>query len=60
VSELGPQLDRFSVRNMARLRHNSSVIETTSNASKVEPMIKQMQLRKEYITKKGGFKIPDL
>ncbi len=44
-SELGGlTYDRLSLRNLARIRHNSSVIE---NSSFNEPMIKQIQLKRE-------------
>jgi len=36
------------------------VIETSSQASKQEPMIKQIQLKREQVALKGGLKVPDL
>ena len=39
-SDLGINYDRLSLRNLARIRHNSSMIETHSQVSKHEPMIK--------------------
>ena len=41
-SDLGMNYDRLSLRNLARIRHNSSMIETHSQVSKHEPMIKQI------------------
>ena len=57
-SEMGPQLTLKNLAEKNRFNSNRTTLE--SSPSHVEPMIKQMKLKREKITGKQALRILDL
>jgi hypothetical protein len=61
VGYLKSELTLKNLANRNRFNYNRTTLETSSNSpSRVEPMIKQMKIKREKITGKGAANIVDL